>query len=193
MTDGSERVRMPAQGTTDLKVVTASRSRLPWRLGVPARHVMVTGGYGLSSPRGRRGALRPVCPAVPAGWTSAHATRATKLRAAAAANRRTIARSSPAPTGPGCGRSAPARASDLAWSRPGPASGRHPGPRTACRQLRWPPTGARYGRSGLFPPGFPGRPGQPGQASRRASQLHQAGDALAVGLLRDPRQHPVPG
>ena len=36
-------------------------------------------------------------------------------------------------------------------------------------------------------------PGQPGQASRRASHLHQAGDALAVGHFGGPQQHPVPG
>ena len=43
-------------------------------------------------------------PAVPAGWTSAHATWATKLRIATVAQRRRIASSSPAPEGPGCAR-----------------------------------------------------------------------------------------
>lgn len=33
--------------------------------------------------------------------------------------------------------------------------------------------------------------GQPGQASRRASELHQGGDALAVGHLGGPQQHPA--
>ena len=35
------------------------------------------------------------------------------------------------------------------------------------------------------------RLGQPGQASRRASELHQGGDALAVGHLGGPQQHPA--
>jgi hypothetical protein len=38
------------------------------------------------------------------------------LRIAAAANRRTIARSSPKPAGPGCGQNAPARANAVVWS-----------------------------------------------------------------------------
>jgi hypothetical protein len=33
--------------------------------------------------------------------------------------------------------------------------------------------------------------GQPGQAGRRVSDLHQAGDALAVGHLGGPRQRPA--
>jgi hypothetical protein len=33
--------------------------------------------------------------------------------------------------------------------------------------------------------------GQPGQASSRASELHQGGDALAVGHLGGPQQHPA--
>jgi hypothetical protein len=35
--------------------------------------------------------------------------------------------------------------------------------------------------------------GQPGQAGRRASQLHQGGDALAVGHLGGAQQHPALG
>jgi D-serine deaminase-like pyridoxal phosphate-dependent protein len=33
--------------------------------------------------------------------------------------------------------------------------------------------------------------GQPGQASRRASELHQGGDAVAVSHLGGPQQHPA--
>src|SRR5215471_6355281 len=50
------------------------------------------GGYGLS-PSGRSSGLQPAGHAVPAGWTSAPATRATKLPIATVAQLRVIARS----------------------------------------------------------------------------------------------------
>ena len=113
---------------------------------------------------------------------------------AAAAHRRMIAWSSAAPTRPGCGRYAPVRASAVIWS---PA-------RTSIRSTSQGREQLAVRRDGLplqremgavisFRQVAQAHPGQPGQPSRRASRLHQAGDAVTVGQLGGPQQHPVPG
>jgi hypothetical protein len=70
----------------------------------PPRTEPVTGRLRLLFPRppARRASTHGT--GCPTGWTSAHAIRATKPQIVAAAHRRTIAWSSPAPTQPGCRR-----------------------------------------------------------------------------------------
>ena len=113
---------------------------------------------------------------------------------AAAAHRRMIAWSSAAPTRPGCGRYAPVRASAVIWSPAGTSirstsQGRE---QLAVRRDGL-PLQREMGAVISFRQVAQAHPGQPGQPSRRASRLHQAGDAVTVGQLGGPQQHPVPG
>ena len=154
---------------------------------------MLTGGLWLVVPSDRRGALRPAGPAAPAGWTSAHATRATKLRVAAAANQRTIARVQP---GASRARRQPVRSGQgergglvPAGTSIRPASRAANSLPSAAMASHWSAIKAQLSVSARF---SQADPGQPGQASRRACQLHQAGDALAVGILRGPSSTPSP-
>ena len=105
-----------------------------------------------------------------------------------------IAWSSAAPTRPGCGRYAPVRASAVIWSPAGTSirstsQGRE---QLAVRRDGL-PLQREMGAVISFRQVAQAHPGQPGQPSRRASRLHQAGDAVTVGQLGGPQQHPVPG
>jgi len=146
-----------ANGSEGRDSIVQPSSLASWR--PPARQVMLTGGYGLSSSSDRRGALRP------ADLPCARGDKRTRHPGHEAAGRRRgkPAHDRPVQRGASRARLRPVRSGQgergggLVPGRD-PPSGRHPGPRIACRQLRWLPTGARYGRSDLFPQGFPARP-----------------------------------
>ncbi len=84
---------------------------------------------------------------------------------------------------------APARASAVVWSPAGTSI------RSASKAANSLPSAAMASHCSAIwaRRSVSARFSRPTRASRRACQLYQAGDALAVGLLRGPQQHPVPG
>ena len=191
---GSQRSRAEPYGSEGRDSIVQPSSLASW---CPARQVMLTGGLWLVVPQ-----RPPRCAAACRSCRARGVDKRTRHPGHEAAGRRRgkPAHDRPAPAGQAVSvamrKSQPVRSGQgergglvPAGTSIRPASRAANSLPSAAMASHWSAIKAQLSVSARF---SQADPGQPGQASRRACQLHQAGDALAVGILRGPSSTPSP-